>query len=89
MAVSGFEIATICARMAELRNGIRLEGVLHLHRNQIGTPVNIRRGEAEQPKTGADKPILATVVINQSITMIPAVVFDCQPRKAVKQVWAA
>jgi len=37
--------------------------------------------------TGADKAILAAVVVNQPFTMVATVVFDRQVLTAVKQVW--
>ena len=63
--------------------------VSYLHRNCIRSPVYIRCSEAEQAKAGADEAILAAVVINQAITVIAAVVFDCQPLLSIKQVWTA
>jgi hypothetical protein len=40
-------------------------------------------------KAGADEAILAAVVVNQPITVVAAVVFDCQTLMAIKQVWTA
>jgi hypothetical protein len=63
--------------------------VAHLHRDQVRIPVNVRRGEAEQAKTGVDEAILAPVVFNQPIAVVAAVVFDCQALKAIEEVWTA
>ena len=65
------------------------EAVPYLHRNYVGSPVDIRCSEAKQPKAGADEAILAAVVINHAITVITAVVFDCQALIPIKQVWTA
>ena len=61
----------------------------YLHRNCFRSPVDIRRSEAEHAKSRADEGILAAVVINHSIAVISAVVFDCQALNAIKQVWTA
>jgi hypothetical protein len=61
----------------------------YLHRNQIGSPVNIRGGEAEQSKAGAHEAILPAVVINHPFAVIAAVVFDSQALGAIEQVGAS
>jgi hypothetical protein len=68
---------------------VRGESVTYVHDDHIGSSVYIRCGEAEQANAGADEAVLAAVVINQPITMIGAVVFDCQALMAVEQIWTA
>ena len=72
--------------MAELDAG---EFVTHLHRDRFGTPVHVRCCEAQQAEAGANEAILAAVVINHSIPVIAAVIFDGQALTAIKQVWTA
>jgi hypothetical protein len=61
-------------------------GLTYLHRNQSGSPVNIRCGESEKSKAGADEAILPAVVIDHPFAVIAAVVFDGQALGAIKQV---
>jgi hypothetical protein len=63
--------------------------VTYLHCNRAGSSVHVRCGEAEQAKPGADEAVLAAVVINQPVTVVAAVVLDCQALLAIKQVWSA
>lgn len=72
-----------------LSRRIRGEAVTYLHHNQIGSPVYIRCSKSEHPKAGGHEAILAAVILNQPITVVAAVVFDCQALKAIKQVWTA
>jgi hypothetical protein len=72
--------------MALVLTGIRCKALSHLHQNRIRSPVNIRCSKAKQAKADPDEAVLATIVINQPITVIAAVVFDCQPLKAIEQV---
>ncbi len=65
------------------------ESLTYLHCNRVGAPEYIGCSEAEQAESGADKAILAAVVINQPITVVAAVVLDGQALKAIKQVWTA
>jgi hypothetical protein len=91
MALSAARDATIRARMAVSRPrcALRTEGVTHLRRDCIGSPVHVRCSEAEQAKACADKAVLPAVVINQPIAMITTVVFDRQALKAIQHVWPA
>ena len=91
MALSAARDATIRARMAVSRPRcvLRTEGVTHLRRDCIGSPVHVRCSEAEQAKACADEAVLPAVVINQPIAMIATVVFDRQALKAIQQVWPA
>jgi hypothetical protein len=52
----------------------------------VGSPVNIRCGESEKSKAGADEAILPAVVIDHPFAVIAAVVFDGQALGAIKQV---
>ena len=61
----------------------------YLHRNSFGGPVHVRSGKAEQLKAGADKTILAAVVVSRPITMIASVVFDDQALNPIEQIWTA
>ncbi|HEY8864317.1 MAG TPA: hypothetical protein VIO37_09120 [Candidatus Dormibacteraeota bacterium] len=61
----------------------------NLQCNSIGSPVHIGGSEAKQAKAGTDEAVLAAIVINQPITVVAAVVFDCQALNRIKQVWAA
>jgi hypothetical protein len=67
----------------------RGEGVAHLHRDEVRVPVYVCRSEPEEAKPGADEAILAAVVVDQPITVVAAVVFDCQAMESIKQVWTA
>ena len=78
--------STICARMVDSRSG---KAVSYLHRHSVGCPVHVHCRETEQPKAGADQAILSPVVINQSIAMVAAVVFDGQPLNGIEEVWTA
>ena len=60
-----------------------------LHRNCIGSPVYIGCREAEQAIASADQAVLAAVVVNQPITMVAAVIFDCQALTPIEQVGTA
>src|SRR2546429_2572438 len=90
MALSGARDATSGAGMAVSRPrcAVRAEGLTHLRRDRIGSPVHVRCSEAEQAKAGTDEAVLPAVVINQPIAMIATVVFDRQALKAIQQVWA-
>ena len=61
----------------------------NLHRNCFGGAVHVGCGEAEQAKAGADEAVLAAVVLDHSITMVAAVIFDCQALTRIEQVGAA
>ena len=73
----------ICARRAESE-----EAIANLHHDGVGTPVHVGRREAKQAEAGADEAILPAVVVDQSFTMISAVVFDDQALKVINQVWS-
>src|SRR5207245_9958889 len=91
MALSAARDATIRARMAVSRPrcALRTEGLTHLRRDRIGSPVHVRCSEAEPAKAGTDEAVLPAVVIHQPLAMIATVVFDRQALKAIQQVWAA
>ncbi len=70
---------TVSAGMAEY-------AVAHLHHDRVGSPVDISRSETQQAIAGADKSVLAAVVIDQAVAVVAAVVFDGQVPIAIKQV---
>jgi hypothetical protein len=72
--------------MALVLTGIRCKALPHLHENRIWSPVHIRCSEAEQAKARADEAVLAAVVVNQAITVVAAVIFDCQALTAIEKI---
>src|SRR2546428_13891414 len=91
MVLSAARDATIRARMAVSRPrcALRTEGVTHLRRDRIGSPVHVRCSEAEQAKAGTDEAVLPAAVLNQPIAVVSTVVFDRQALKAEQHGWAA
>lgn len=67
----------------------RTKAVTYLHRNCIGSRVYVRGGEAEQAKPGANQAVLAAVIVHQPITVVAAVIFDCEALTGIKQVGTA
>ena len=55
-----------------------------MHRDEVWVPVYVCRSEPEEAKPRADEAILAAVVVNQPITVVAAVVFDCQAVKSIE-----
>jgi S-methylmethionine-dependent homocysteine/selenocysteine methylase len=83
MAYLSAAIPTIGAQMAQSP-----KLVANLRHDSFGRPVYIGCREAEQPIAGANEAILAAVVIHKPVTVVVAVIFNCQALIAVEQIWS-
>jgi hypothetical protein len=61
----------------------------HLHRDEIRSPVHIRRGEPQQAEPGPDKAVLAPIIFDHSVAVVAAVVLDREAPLWIDQVWPA
>ena len=50
-----------------------MEAITDLRHNRIGRSVDVRRGEAKQPKARANEAVLASIVRDQAIAVVAAV----------------
>ncbi len=66
-----------------------MEAITDLRHNRIGRSVDVRRGEAKQPKARANEAVLAAIVRDQAIAVVAAVELDGQALRAIKQVWTS
>jgi hypothetical protein len=60
--------------------------VAYLHYNRVGCSVHIRCSETEQTKGCANQAVLPAVVVDHTIPMVAAVIFDGQPLEPIEQV---
>jgi len=58
----------------------------HLCHKNIGTTMNVRGCESQEPESSIDQQVLSSIVLDQALPMIAPVVLENEPRRGVVEV---